>query len=90
MFTRAFDALLAAIMLLVIAPLLLMIALAIHCDSPGPTFFSQWRLGHGGRPFRMHKFRTLQQGGDGDATITAAGDTRITRIGHWLRRLRLD
>lgn len=88
---RAFDLLGAAAALLLLAPLLLVLALVIRLDSPGPVFFRQERVGRHGRPFRIHKFRTMvadapQRG----LAITVGADPRITRCGAWLRRTRLD
>lgn len=90
MLSRAFDALVSAILLLLASPLMVVIAVAIRCDSPGPAIFTQLRLGHRCKPFPMHKFRTLKEGGGEAETIVPEGDARVTRVGHWLRRFRLD
>ncbi|MFZ2648525.1 MAG: sugar transferase [Burkholderiaceae bacterium] len=88
---RALDMLAAATGLLLLAPLLLMIALAIRFDSPGPVFFRQERVGRGGRRFRIFKFRTMHVRDAQEPTpFTATGDPRITRVGAWLRRTKLD
>jgi lipopolysaccharide/colanic/teichoic acid biosynthesis glycosyltransferase len=88
---RAFDLLLAGLGLVVLAPLLLVIALAIKLDTPGPVFYRQQRVGRHGVPFRIHKFRTMRHEPDGrGAQITVAGDARITRVGAFLRRTKLD
>jgi len=88
---RAFDTVAAGIGLLALAPLLLLIAAWVRLDSPGPVFFRQQRVGRGGRPFRIHKFRTMrhapQQTG---AQITVGDDARITRAGRLLRAAKLD
>src|SRR6476659_1975754 len=77
---RAFDLLLAGLGLVVLAPLLLVIALAIKLDTPGPVFYRQQRVGRHGVPFRIHKFRTMRhEPGARGAQITVAGDARITR-----------
>lgn len=86
---RVFDVLLAALGLLLLAPLLLLIALAIKLDSPGPVLFRQERVGRHGRPFRIRKFRTMHDGAAG-APITVGDDPRITRSGRWLRAAKLD
>jgi len=86
---RALDILLAALGLVLLAPLLAYIALRIKLDTPGPALFRQERVGRGGRLFRIHKFRTMRVT-EGGAQITAAGDARITRVGCWLRRGKLD
>lgn len=86
---RIFDLLAAGLGLLLFSPLLLAIALAVRLDSPGPVFFRQERVGRGGRTFRIHKFRTMRHG-IGGALITVGGDARITRVGAFLRRTKLD
>lgn len=88
---RAFDLLGAGAALLLLAPLLLLIALVVRLDSPGPVFFRQERVGRHGQTFRIHKFRTMvadapQRG----LALTVGADPRITRSGRWLRRTRLD
>ncbi len=86
---RLFDVLGAAAALLLLSPLLLVIALLIRLDSPGPVFFRQERVGRFGRPFRIFKFRTMQADGAG-LPLTVGADPRITRAGSWLRRHKLD
>jgi lipopolysaccharide/colanic/teichoic acid biosynthesis glycosyltransferase len=88
---RAADALVAAGLLLLCSPLLLLLALLVCLDSPGPVLFRQQRIGRGGHPFAILKFRSMvadaaQRGG----YQTAKGDPRITRVGRWLRRSSLD
>lgn len=88
---RAFDFLLSSLGLLFLSPLFLLLAAAIRLDSPGPVFFRQERAGKEGIPFRIFKFRsmvsdTLEKG----PLITAAGDPRVTRVGRFLRRTKLD
>lgn len=86
---RLFDLLGAAVALLLLAPLLLGVALWIRLDSPGPVFYRQERVGRGGVPFRIHKFRTMRHGAGG-LPLTVGEDARITRAGRWLRRTRVD
>lgn len=88
---RLFDLVLSSLGLLVLAPVLLLIALAVKLDSPGPVFFRQERVGRFGVPFRIHKFRTMchDQGGKG-LQITVGADSRITRVGGFLRSSKLD
>ena len=89
----AFDRAMAALLLLVVAPLMLAIAVAIKIDSPGPVFFRQMRYGHGRKPFVMWKFRTMRHGCDrpGDPYRQASrNDDRVTRVGRLLRRASLD
>jgi len=87
---RALSVVIAAVGLVATAPLQLLIALAVKLDSPGPVLFAQERVGLGGRRFTLLKFRTMrdQEG----APSEWAGDNahRITRLGRWLRALRLD
>ena len=88
---RLFDVAFSLLALVVLAPLLLVIAVAIKLSGPGPVFFRQERVGRGGRTFRIWKFRTMvADAPDKGAQITAAGDARITRAGRLLRRFKLD
>jgi len=86
---RAFDLAASTVALLLLSPLLLAVALLVRVSSPGPAFFRQERLGRGGRPFRIWKFRTMTANASGRA-ITAAGDARVTRLGRLLRRTKVD
>lgn len=88
---RTLDACAALMGLVVTGPILFLSAVAIWLDSPGPIFYRQWRVGQRGRPFRIFKFRTMIDGADEQASkVTAAGDRRITRIGKFLRKTKLD
>jgi lipopolysaccharide/colanic/teichoic acid biosynthesis glycosyltransferase len=69
--------------------LLLGIALWIRLDSPGPALFRQERVGRHGKPFRIHKFRTMRTDAPG-LPLTVGQDARITRAGRWLRSRRFD
>ena len=88
---RAVDIVVAGTALLLFLPLLLMTAVAIKLDSPGPIIFRQRRCGFNGRPFHILKFRTMSVLEDG-ATIVPAqpNDIRVTRLGNWLRRTSID
>ncbi len=86
---RLFDIVVAAGALLLFAPLMLGVALAIRLDSPGPVLFRQERVGRHGVPFRIRKFRTMREGAAG-LQITVGADPRITKVGAFLRRSRLD
>ena len=89
--TRFFDILLSGLGLLVFTPLLLFIYIVIRCGSRGPGFYSQKRIGKDGVPFRLFKFRTMRIGSDKRGLITVGGrDTRITRVGYYLRKYKLD
>ena len=86
---RLFDIVCAALGLLLLAPLLVVLAVWIKLDSPGPVMFRQERVGRFGRPFLIHKFRTMRVDNAG-LQITVGADHRITRAGAWLRRSKLD
>ena len=86
---RALDLALAAAGLVVTEPGLGLIALLVRRSSAGPVIFRQERVGRYGRPFRIHKFRTLRVDADGPM-VTASGDGRVTRVGAVLRRTKLD
>lgn len=88
---RLIDIVLASLALVALAPLLIAIAIAIKCDSPGPVLFRQSRTGYRGRIFRIFKFRTMRVLEDGPALKQAQkNDARVTRIGRFLRRSSLD
>jgi len=89
---RLFDLVLAGLGLVLLSPVFLLVAVWIKLDSPGPVFFRQERVGRGGAPFRIHKFRTMRQGlaASGGRLITIGDDPRITRAGTWLRHSKLD
>jgi len=86
---RLFDVVAAAIALVLLSPLMLVILVAIRIDSPGPALFRQVRVARGGRPFEMLKFRSMRADAGG-ALITTARDSRITRVGAFARRSKLD
>lgn len=88
------DWITAALALVILSPLLLLLALAIRLDSPGPSIFRQTRVGYRGRSFTVYKFRTMRAAEPSssalDAAKTRTEDDRITRIGTFLRRSRID
>ena len=86
---RLFDLLGATLALLLLSPLLLAAALAIKLDTRGPVFYRQQRVGRHGVPFAIHKFRTMAHGAAG-LPLTVGDDPRITRVGAFLRRTRID
>jgi lipopolysaccharide/colanic/teichoic acid biosynthesis glycosyltransferase len=86
---RSIELLLTVLFVPIFLPMLALVALAIRLDSPGPVLFIQTRVGRRGRSFRMFKFRTMFHGAAGPS-FTAEGDRRITRVGGFLRRSRLD
>lgn len=89
---RALDAALAALLLVVAAPILGIAALAIKLESRGPVFYRQRRVGRGGVPFELWKLRTMVPGAAtmGAGIYVLEGDPRITRVGRLLRRFSLD
>jgi len=85
------DVVLAALGLFVLSPFLVLVALAIRLDSNGPALFKQTRTGLNGKSFRIYKFRTMTVQEDGPVIQQATqGDTRVTRIGQWLRCTSID
>lgn len=88
---RIFDWLASSVGLVLLAPMLLVLAAWIKLDSPGPVFFRQERVGKGGILFRIHKFRTMVTDAERRGLqITVGADARVTRVGHWLRKYKLD
>jgi len=88
---RVLDFTVAALGLLLLAPLFVLIALAIKLDSPGSVFFAHTRVGRYGRPFKVLKFRTMvQDAPKRGSAITAEDDPRVTRVGKILRKTKLD
>jgi len=90
-FKRGFDLLTAGVGLSLLSPLLVLIALAIRIDSPGPVLFRQRRMGLTMQPFDMLKFRSMVPNAAAiGPSITAGADPRITRVGSFLRATKLD
>ena len=89
---RAFDIVASALGLILLSPLFALIALQVKLSSRGPVFYSQERIGLYGLPFRIYKFRTMVTDAEeaGLPQLTRDDDPRITKIGHWLRKYRLD
>jgi lipopolysaccharide/colanic/teichoic acid biosynthesis glycosyltransferase len=87
---RIMSLVLSAVGLLLCAPLLAAIALLIKLDSPGPVLFVQERIGKDGRRFLLRKFRTMHPGTERTSEWVKDNSDRITRIGRWLRKFRLD
>ena len=90
MIKRTFDFFSSFIGLIILLPLLIFISLVIKIGSSGPIFFSQKRVGKGGRLFTLVKFRSMKVQQDSSITSTARGDVRITKIGAFLRKYKLD
>ena len=89
-FKRIFDIVASLIMLIILSPVFLILAVAIKLDSKGPVFYRQDRVTQYGRRFRIHKFRTMVQNADKGSQVTVSNDSRITRIGKYIRNCRLD
>ena len=91
-FKRCFDVILSLLGLLLFAPFGLLVALAIKLDSPGPVFFRQVRVGEGDRAFSLFKFRSMRQDAEKQcgAVWAQKNDCRVTRLGKFLRKSRLD
>lgn len=91
-YKRLMSVILAGIGLVVLFPIMLVIVFAIWLDSPGPVVFRQTRIGMGGLPFTLYKFRTMYHEADQgkDPLPVQPNDDRVTRVGRWLRRFRFD
>lgn len=88
---RIFDVVISALMLVVLCPVFLALAVAIKLDSPGPVFYRQVRVTQYGQKFRIFKFRSMVSDADKRGTlVTVSGDSRITRVGKFIRKCRLD
>ena len=88
---RCIDVSLSSALLLFLAPVMLLIGIAVRLDSPGPALFRQVRVTQYGRQFRIFKFRTMVNHADRMGTqVTASGDARITHLGRKMRHYRLD
>jgi len=88
---RLFDIVFSLLALIVLLPLLLAFALAVALSSPGGAFFRQVRVGRGGKEFRLLKFRSMRPGSEAKGQLTIGGrDPRITSVGYFLRKTKLD
>jgi len=84
------DWIVGVLLLLLALPLMMLIAAAIRLDTPGPALFRQQRIGRGGEPFTIYKFRTMVVGAPAYASKIPCSDPRVTRVGRWLRLAGLD
>ena len=90
-FKRVFDVVVSAMMLVLLCPIFLILAILIKLDSKGPVFYRQVRVTQYGQHFRIFKFRTMVQNADKiGSEVTVNRDPRITRVGHVIRKCRLD
>ena len=88
---RAFDIFVSLLLLVILSPMLLILAIAIKLDSKGPVFYRQERITQYGKRFKIFKFRTMVQNADKiGSQVTVNNDSRITRVGKFIRRCRLD
>ena len=88
---RIIDVVISVICLLVLSPFILVTAIAVKLSSPGPIFFSQVRVGLKGKPFLMHKFRTMYKNAETNGPqLSSKFDPRITKVGRFLRKVRID
>jgi lipopolysaccharide/colanic/teichoic acid biosynthesis glycosyltransferase len=87
---RILDVVLGSMLLIVVSPILLFFCLAVMLETPGLPFFSQRRVGAGGKPFDIYKIRTMYAGTDHVSCVTGAEDPRVTRLGQFLRVSKLD
>lgn len=88
---RLLDLTVASVGLLLATPVMLLVALAVRLDSPGPILFRQERLGRGKKPFTLWKFRSMHTDAEKNGAVWAVqGDPRVTRVGRFIRKTRLD
>lgn len=90
MLKRIFDIVSSLFGLIVLSPFMLIIAILIKLDSKGPVFFKQVRVTKNGREFKIFKYRTMKIGSDKYSQITVGKDSRITKVGDFLRKYKLD
>lgn len=91
MMKRTFDVVASAIGLICLSPLFLVMAVWIKCDSRGPVFYRQSRVGRGGKDFLLYKFRSMYLDADKQGLITVGGrDPRVTPSGYYIRKYKLD
>lgn len=91
MLKRTFDIVVSATAILLLSPVLLVLVLLVKLSSPGGAFFRQTRVGRAGRSFQLLKFRSMRPGSEAQGQITVGGrDPRITGIGYFLRKSKLD
>lgn len=88
---RLGDIVLSLLALILLSPVFFVTAIVVKCTSPGPVFYTQERIGYRGRPFRMHKFRSMYVDAEAQGpALSRDDDPRITPFGHFMRKVRLD
>jgi len=91
MLKRVFDIIVSVLVILAVLPLWLVVAIAIRMNSPGPVFYRATRVGKDGESFTLYKFRTMvADAAERGPGITGQDDPRITRVGHLLRKVKID
>ena len=90
MLKRIFDIISSLFGLILLSPFMIIIAILIKLDSKGPVFFKQVRVTKNGREFKIFKYRTMKVGSDKYSQITVGKDSRITKVGDFLRKYKLD
>ena len=87
---RIFDIISSTIVLIVLSPLLIFISVWIALDSPGGIFYKQIRIGKDEKPFKLLKFRSMRPDSDKSGQLTIGNDNRVTKVGRFIRRYKLD
>lgn len=88
---RLFDIVFSGVGLILLSPLFLIVYILIRLESKGGGFYEQERIGKGGKPFKLYKFRSMRTGADKGSLITIGGhDSRITRMGYFIRKYKID
>lgn len=89
-FKRLFDIVISGISLILLSPLFLILSIAIKIDSKGPIFYRQVRITQYGKEFKIHKFRSMTVGADKGSLVTVKNDSRVTKVGKFIRKCKLD
>lgn len=89
-FKRLFDITISMVGLIITSPILLITAIAIKLESPGPIIFKQERLGLNGKVFKIYKFRSMCQGAEKGGVYEKKGDPRVTKVGKFIRKTSID
>ena len=88
---RIFDVIFSLLAMVILSPVYLVTAIIVKCTSPGPVFYAQERIGYHGKPFKMHKFRSMYiDAEDAGPALSKDNDPRITPFGRFMRKVRLD
>ena len=90
-FKRLMDIFISLLAMVLLSPVYLITAIIVKCTSPGPVFYAQERIGQGGKPFKMHKFRSMYVDAEASGpALSSDNDPRITPFGRFMRKVRLD